>query len=67
MGESNIKTFLGISGGSRGLAGDYERNRWGREGQEARERNKQLFDKTAIRGVQSRRKLFPQEGTGEFN
>ena len=68
VGRSNRKQFLGISGGFWGLQGDNERTKSGREGQEAGGRkSKQSFDKCAVRGAQSRRKSFPQEGTGGFD
>jgi hypothetical protein len=68
VGCSNRKQFLGNSGGSWGFPGDNERTGSGRERQEARgRRNKQSFDKCAVRGAQSRQKLFPQEGTGGFD
>jgi hypothetical protein len=68
VSRSYKKQFLGISGGSWGLPGDNDRTRSGREGQEAcGRRNKQSFQKCAVRGAQSRRKSFPQQVTGGFD
>ena len=62
------KQFLGISGGStEGLPGEYERVGSGSERQEGHGwRNKHLHEEIAVRGVQSRRNWFSQDGMGGF-
>jgi hypothetical protein len=70
MGESvsNRKQFFGISRGSRGLPGEYERIGSCREGQKSHgRRNKHLFEEIAVTGVESRQNLFSQDGAGKFD